>query len=161
MIQYRLAVKMADTSMKITDKMMDIISTCTNAANDTIVSKREKRTFEVVGRKDEYTIFVTLTSRDPVIPSRSLSTLTRKVLENHYMSSILVGHTPNGCVFKATIESENQITITNKTDTEIVSEVVSIFFDRSLSPKAKDLSSDAAEKIREIVIQYLNDKNTI
>ena len=64
--------------------MLSIISECTSAANDTVVSKREKRTYSVLGRKDndEYTIQIQLTTKNPVNPTRSLSTLARKVIEN-------------------------------------------------------------------------------
>ncbi len=160
MISYKLEVSMADKNLKITNQMYDIICDCCNQASQTIVAKREKRTYTVTGRKDEYTIYLTLTSRDAVLPNRSLSTLTRKVTANEYMQKILEHHTPNGCVFKTNLLHEDTTTmrITHQTDTEIVSEIISIFFEKTMSKKKLELASTAAENIRNIVIQYLNDK---
>lgn len=163
MITYILNVKMADTSLKIDDKMLSIISECTSAANDTVVSKREKRTYSVLGRKDndEYTIQIQLTTKNPVNPTRSLSTLARKVIENEYMSKLLEGHTPNGSVFKSEIVNESEDSVIYISDTEIMSEIISIFFNNDLLPKEKTLASDTAESIRSIIIDYVNAKKTL
>ena len=164
MITYLLNVRMADSALKINEKMLSIISECTAMANDTIVSKREKRTFEVLGRvnNDEYTIQIQLSSKNACNPTRSLSTLSRKVLENNYMSEILEGHTPNGSVFKAElVNTDEHSAITYKSDPEIVSEIISIFFDKQMSAKGKDLASNTAEIIRGTVLDYINKKNSL
>ncbi len=164
MITYILSVKMADPSLKIDDKMLSIIKECTIAANETVVSRREKRNFEVLGRyeNDEYTIQVRLTSKNSCNPTRSLSTLSRKVLENEYMSKILEGHTPNGSVFKSKIiDTDEYSTITYKSDPEIVSEVISIFFNDKMTTAEKDLASDTAEIIRKTVLNYINTKKEL
>lgn len=164
MITYLLNVRMADLSLKITDEMLSIIRECTLLANETVVSKREKRTFKVIGRNDndEYSIQIQLTSKNPCNPTRSLSTLSRKVLENDYMSKILEGHTPNGSVFKSgLIDTDEHCSITYKSDPEIVSEIISIFFDDKKSTKEKELASDTAEIIRSIILNYINTKNAL
>lgn len=164
MITYLMNVRMADPSIKIDDKVFDIISECTVSANNTVVSRREKRSYEVISRNrdDENAIIIKLTTKNPVNPTRSLSTLSRKVLDNEYMSSILEGHTPNGSVFKSElIDADEDSNITYKSDPEIVSEIISIFFDNTMLPKEKELASDTAENIRSVVLKYINNRNSL
>ena len=164
MITYLMSVRMADPTIIIDDKVFSIISECTISASNTVVSRREKRSYEVMGRNkdDENSIIIKLTSKNPVNPTRSLSTLSRKVLDNKYMSNILEGHTPNGSVFKSElIDSDEDANITYKSDPEIVSEIISLFFDNTMLPKEKELASDTAESIRSIVLEYINNKNSL
>lgn len=42
------------------------------------------------------------------------------------------------------------------TDTKIVSEILSIFFDNDMSEAEKELASAAAKKIRPIVLEFVN-----
>ena len=161
MITYNLEVSFADSKLEITDEIEKIIAECTKPANETTVSQREKRTFTVTGRKDENTIFIQIITRNPVNPTRSLSTLARRVLENDAMSKILKGHTPNGSVFKAKLINSTDSEITYLPDTEIVSNVVSIFFKNDYTSREKEIAETAAEKIRDIVIDYVNKKNNL
>ena len=98
MINYYLELSMADKKLPITERMRDELCECCKQASNTVVARREKRTYSIIGRKDEYTLYMTLTSRNEVLPNRSLSTLTRRVTANEYMKKLLVGHTPNGSV---------------------------------------------------------------
>ncbi len=161
MISYLLSVKMADQTLEITDKMIEEITKCTTAANNTVVSKREKRTFKVIGREgnDPYTIQIQIISKNAINATRSLSTLSRKVTENEYLSKILEGHSPNGSVFKATqLDKDENYAITFRTDTDIVSEIISIFFSTDMLPKEKELASNTAAEIRRITLDYINQK---
>ena len=51
--------------------------------------------------------------------------------------------------------------IAYKSDTEIVSEIISIFFEKTMSEKKNALANAAAEDIRSIVLKYLNDKKAL
>jgi len=154
---------MADKKLPITERMRDELCECCKQASNTVVARREKRTYSIIGRKDEYTLYMTLTSRNEVLPNRSLSTLTRRVTANEYMKKLLVGHTPNGSVFRSTLLEEDPISkkIAYKSDTEIVSEIISIFFEKTMSEKKNALANAAAEDIRSIVLKYLNDKKAL
>ena len=81
MITYLLNVRMADSALKINEKMLSIITECTAMANDTIVSKREKRTFEVLGRvnNDEYTIQIQLSSKNACLPVRKIRSILHQI----------------------------------------------------------------------------------
>ena len=107
MINYYLELSMADKKLPITERMRDELCECCKQASNTVVARREKRTYSIIGRKDEYTLYMTLTSRNEVLPNRSLSTLTRRVTANEYMKKLLVGHTPNGSVFRSTLLEED------------------------------------------------------
>ena len=163
MINYYLELSMADKKLPITERMRDELCECCKQASNTVVARREKRTYSIIGRKDEYTLYMTLTSRNEVLPNRSLSTLTRRVTANEYMKKLLVGHTPNGSVFRSTLLEEDPISkkIAYKSDTEIVSEIIAIFFEKTMSEKKNALANAAAEDIRSIVLNYLNDKKAL
>ena len=154
MINYYLELSMADKKLPITERMRDELCECCKQASNTVVARREKRTYSIIGRKDEYTLYMTLTSRN---------TLTRRVTANEYMKKLLVGHTPNGSVFRSTLLEEDPISkkIAYKSDTEIVSEIISIFFEKTMSEKKNALANAAAEDIRSIVLKYLNDKKAL
>ena len=108
MINYYLELSMADKKLPITERMRNELCECCKQASNTVVARREKRTYSIIGRKDEYTLYMTLTSRNEVLPNRSLSTLTRRVTANEYMKKLLVGHTPNGSVFRSTLLEEDE-----------------------------------------------------
>ena len=131
MINYIIELKMADKSLKITDEMKELISQCALEASATTVSRKNKRTFSVEKRIDEYTIIIKLQSRDAINPTRTMSTLTRAVVHDEQII-----HIP---------------------DTQIVSEIISIFFSTDYMPKKeKELTEETASKIRKLIIDYKN-----
>jgi hypothetical protein len=158
MIEYLLKVKMADTTLPISEEMEKLIIDCTNIANSTTVSLRNKRTFTVEKRMDEFTLIIKLTSRDSINATRSLSTLSRAVSNNERMREILNGHIINGCVFNAKLLEEQNAQIKYASDPDIASEIISIFFDNTLLPKEKELARFTATEIRDIIIKYKNNK---
>lgn len=163
MITYVLSVKMADHSLAISDEIMKIIAACAKEANKTTASRREKRTFELTKRQDEYTIIITIKTKNPVIPTRSLSTITRQILKNEFMADILRGRTPNGCVFDATVidEFQDKLPTKNLNDVEIVNEIISIFFSKPISPIERSLNIETANKIKDIIYNYHKEKNEL
>ena len=66
-------------------------------------------------------------------------------------------------VFRSTLLEEDPISkkIAYKSDTEIVSEIIAIFFEKTMSEKKNALANAAAEDIRSIVLKYLNDKKAL
>ena len=66
MINYYLELSMADKKLPITERMRDELCECCKQASNTVVARREKRTYSIIGRKDEYTLYMTLTSRNEV-----------------------------------------------------------------------------------------------
>ena len=82
MIDYLIELKMADKNFPISKEMEELISKCAQEASLTTVSRKNKRTFSVERRIDEYTILIKLQSRNEINPTRTMSTLTRAVVRN-------------------------------------------------------------------------------
>lgn len=157
MITYYLDLQMAKKNFEITERMMELIIDCANIANSTVVSKRNKRTFSVEKRIDKYTLRIKLESRDSIIPSRTMSTLTRAVTQNTEFYDMVKDNLYNGLIFSTKLINEENSQILQMDDTDIISEIINIFFKKDYLPSQKDLVEDTAEKIRNTIIQYKND----
>jgi len=149
---------MADKDLPISEEMERLIADCAEDAGQTIVSQKNKRTFSIDSRLDEYTLVMKLRSRDAVNPTRTMSTLTRAVLRNERLWSLVKDHTVNGLIFNLTVLSQQDTKIIHIPDTEIVSEIISIFFKRDYVPKERELAEQYAEELRRLVIQYKNEQ---
>ena len=157
MIDYIIELKMADKAFPITDEMKELISQCALDASTTTVSRKNKRTFSVEKRIDEYTIIIKLQSRDAINPTRTMSTLTRAVVRNEKLYSLVKDHIVNGLIFNTSLLSQQDTQIIHIPDTQIVSEIISIFFNTDYMPeKEKELTEETASKIRELIINYKN-----
>lgn len=161
MVEYLIELKMADRTLAITDEMERMIKECAIEANNTTVSIRNNRVFSVEKRMDAYTLVVKIQSKTSLNPTRTLSTLTRAVSKNRRMNELLTGHIVNGCIFHAKLLSEIGTNIIHLSDTEVVSEIISVFFQQDLSPKEKSLALETAETIRKTMIGYINKKNNL
>lgn len=157
MIDYIIELKMADKSFPITDEMKELISQCALEASATTVSRKNKRTFSVEKRIDEYTIIIKLQSRDAINPTRTMSTLTRAVVHNEKLYSLVKDHIVNGLIFNTSLLSQQDAQIIHIPDTQIVSEIISIFFKNDYMPKEeKELTEETASEIRKLIIDYKN-----
>ena len=161
MIEYLIEVKMADKTFPITNEMKELISLCAQEASLTTVSRKNKRTFSVEKRIDEYTILVKLESRDAVNPTRTMSTLTRAVAHNEKLYGLVKDHMVNGLIFHTSLLSKQDAQIIHIPDTEIVSEIISIFFKNDYMPKEKELAEKTAAQIRTLMLEYKNKQSAL
>lgn len=161
MIEYLIELKMADKNFPITDQMMKLIADCANTASLTTVSQKNNRTFSVEKRVDDYTIIVKIISKSTITPTRTMSTLTRAVTHNEELYNIVKNRIINGLIFHTTVLNMHESQIVHIPDTEIISEIVSIFFKTDYSPKEKILAQETAVKLREIIIEYKNTQLTL
>lgn len=158
MVEYYIELRMADKELPITDEVERLISNCADEASLTIVSKKNKRTFSVDRRLDDYTLIMKLRSRNSVNPTRTMSTLTRAVTRNEKLWLLVKDHIVNGLIFNMTLLSQQDAKIIHIPDTEIVSEIVSIFFKESYTPAEKQLAEKYAEELRKLIIRFKNDQ---
>lgn len=161
MIVYFIELKMADKAFPITDEMKELISQCAFEASLTTVSRKNKRTFSVERRIDDYTIIIKLESRDAINPTRTMSTLTRAVVHNEKLYSLVKDHIVNGLIFNTSLLKEESGQIIHIPDTQIVAEIISIFFKNDYSPREKALAEKTAAEIRKIVIEYKNKQSAL
>ena len=139
-----------------------------NIANQSFSAIRYKRIISKIDFIDSSTIIARLESRDPINPTRSISSLSFALARNEdaKQSHLLDGHIINGRIFKTSLVTENTSQITNLSDMAVVQEIISIFFrekdssiQEDLSSREKKLARNVHDKIRDIVISYVNDKN--
>ena len=162
MIIYKLELKMADKALRIEDSLKSMIIACAKEANSTTVSKKYRRTFTVEKEQpDEYTLIIKIASRESINPTRTMSTITRAVTRNPDYYNLVKDHIVNGLIFNTRLISEENGIIKTMPDTEIVSEILSIFFKDDMTDREKELASITAEKIRPIVIDFVNKRNNI
>ena len=159
MLLYKLELRMADKKMKIDKAIRDMIIDCAKEASSSTVSKKYKREFSIEEEQpDDYTLIACIRSRDPINPTRTFSTVTRAVFRNDDYKNLVKDHLVNGLVFQVKPQSTENEKVITLSDTKIVSEIVSIFFDNPL-PSEKKLVCDTADKIRQTVIDYINAKD--
>lgn len=158
MVEYYIELRMADKELPITDEVEQLISDCADEASLTTVSKKNKRTFSVDRRLDDHTLLMKLMSRNSVNPTRTMSTLTRAVTRNEKLWLLVKDHIVNGLIFNMTLLSQQDSKIIHVPDTDIVSEIVSIFFKENYAPEEKQLAEKYAEELRKLIIRYKNDQ---
>lgn len=162
MIIYKVELKMADKVLKIDDSLKSMIIACAKEASSTTVSKKYRRTFTVEkDQPDEYTVIIKIASRESINPTRTMSTITRAVTRNPDYYDLVKDHIVNGLIFNTRLISEENGFIKTMGDTDIVAEILSIFFKDDMTDSQKELASIAAEKIRPIVIDYVNKRNNL
>lgn len=161
MIDYVMELRMADKNLPITDKMEKLLCDCAKEAGETTVSRKNKRTFAIERRLDEYALLVRLQSRDAINPTRTMSTLTRAVIRNNELYSLVKDHMVNGLIFHLTLVDEQNTQIIHIPDPEIIAEIVSMFFKNDFAPKEKVLAEVFCEKIRAAVLEYKNEQRKL
>ncbi|MCM1181028.1 MAG: hypothetical protein NC347_12275 [Clostridium sp.] len=158
MVEYLIELRMAEKNLPITARMEELIADCTKEANHTVVSRKNKRTFSIKERIDEYTLIIKLQGQGISNPTRTMSTLTRAVCQNEELYSYVKNHIVNGMIFNMTLLSQQNSQIIHIPDTEIISEVVAMFFKNDFLPKEKELAESFSNKIRALVIEYKNEQ---
>lgn len=144
------------------DDLMKLIEKSCDIANNSPNSIRYGRKFTLESRIDEYTIQLRLQSRNAIIATRTMSSITRALLRIAD-SDKLAPLKYNGSILSATIaeEFEEGVNKYNNLDPhEIVQAVVEIFFGQAtMGNKDKKSAQEAAEKIKDIVCVYKNEVN--
>ena len=87
-----------------------------------------------------------------------MSTLTRAVTRNEKLWLLVKDHIVNGLIFNMTLLSQQYSKIIHVPDTDIVSEIVSIFFKENYAPEEKQLAEKYAEELRKLIIRFKNDQ---
>lgn len=159
MYEYKLSVSLSDTTLKINKKIKDLIIKSAEEANSRRNAISKGRFFKILDLIDDYHIEIILFSNSEVVPTRSLSALSRSMLSLD-SEGILEGHCYRGCVLNAELLSSKEQNKTNISDVEILQEIAAMLFDRtSLNNREKNMAKEASEKIKKIVIDYINKKS--
>lgn len=157
MYNYLLDVTAANKKVEITKELeIAIIEACQDA-NTTTNSRRYGREFSFVSRIDSCTLRLRLKAEEPVIATRAISSITRALIRI-YDADKLESLKYNGSILNATIANENEEPsdiYSNLGPHKIVQSVIEIFFGQDdKRNKDKKVAKEAAEKIKNIVIDY-------
>lgn len=165
---YNIKISPMDKNVKLdSPEWISAIIEAQNIANQSFSAIRYKRMISKLDFVDSSTIIARLESRDSINPTRALSSFSIALIKNEdaKQSHLLDGHIINKRVFKTSLitEGASQITqITNLPDESVVQEIISIFFsEKNLSIPEKELMHDVRIKIRDIIIDYVNNKNNL
>ena len=151
MFEYNLSVTLSDNS-NLSDTIIDLIKKSAEEANSRTNALRKGRCFKIGELIDSTHIEVQLLSDTEVIPSRALTALSR--------SNILDDHIYRGCVLKSeTIKTSCNINITNISDVQLLTTITEMVFGQTnMNNRDKKLSREYTEKIRSIMLEYINQK---
>lgn len=163
MYEYYIEMKMAMKNFRInSDLEKEIVDYAMPSANSSLSSIRNNRTISFVKRIDEYTLLIKLTSKDKVNATRSLSSLSYALLNGKMSDYVSQNAVYNGCVINSKVVKEEISTITNVSDINILNEVATILFAKTdMKPKEKELAREYEEKLRYLIVEYLNQKNEL
>ena len=163
MFVYYIEIKMAAKDFIINSELeKEIVENAMPTANNSLSSIRNNRTISFEKRINDYTLLVKLTSRDKVNATRSLSSLSNALLNGKMGEFISQNAVYNGCVINAKIVNEDISTISNVSDIQILNEVATILFAKNeMKPKAKELARVYEAKIQSLIVDYLNQKDSL
>lgn len=159
MFEYKLSVSMADNRVSINDTAIKkLLIEAIQAVNCTRNSRLKGRVFKLASEPiDEKHAEITLTSSTEVIPTRALSSLARAIL---YVDTdnILTSH--RGCIFNSSVITNQENILSSISDVEMMQELQSMVFGQlNMNNRDKHLSREYTQKIRALVIEYINAKS--
>lgn len=158
MVEYNLSVCLAD-GCALDDKLIDLIQRGVVEANSRRNASRKGRHFIYKGVIDPVHFHIILQSDSEVIPSRALSALTRSMLDIDDSNAVRQ-HIYRNTLFSTIELPKTYSHVSNLSDIEMVQELMSMIFGQSaMTIKNRNLSRDTVEKIRSIVIDYVNQKS--
>lgn len=156
---YDLSVSMSDKKMSFIENkdLLVAIKEAIDISNNSFSAVRYKRTIEFVELIDDKKMLLRMRSRDETNPTRSLSSLSRALLQNERTknSNLLDGHLVNGCVFNAKLIDSNKsqkLEIEAMTDSEVIKMLVEIV----TNPKYESISKDTLDSVKKILFEALN-----
>ncbi len=155
---YYLNLTMADKKIELSNEMLDAIIHACKEAETTINSIRNGRKFEFLKRIDNYTIKLKLESQTEVIPTRSISSITRAILKGE-KRNLFDKHFYKGSILNATLDSQEITSASTPDDYQIIQEIVQLFFgQKDLDNWQRKAANEACKQIRETVTIYLSRK---
>lgn len=161
MYVYDLEISMSKKNIPITAELVDAIKEAINLSNKSFSATRYGRSIQYIDQIDDYRIHLQMQSKDPLNATRSLSSLSRALVknENEKNSHILDKYVYNGSVFISKNLGVNEESSTYISDTEMVQEIISMVFNQgSMNNRDKQLSRDYTEKLRNLILDYQNNK---
>lgn len=158
MFEYNLSVSLSDNST-LNDKIIDIMKKSADEANSRTNALRKGRFFKIGELIDSSHISVQLISDSEVIPSRALTALSRSMIAID-TKNILEEHFYRGCVLKSEIVvTSKNVNITNISDVQLLTTLTEMLFGQTnMNNRDKKLSREYTEKIRSIMLEYINKK---
>ena len=159
MFEYKLAVSMADSSISINDiTIKKLLIEAIQKVNCTRNSRLKGRIFKLTPEPiDDKHVEITLTSYTEVIPSRALSSLARAILEVDTDNTLT---SYRGCIFNSSVITSQENSLSNISDVEMMQELQSMVFGQlNMNNRDKQLSREYTQKIRILVIEYINAKS--
>lgn len=158
MFTYDLSVAMSDKSFSFTNnqEMIQAIKEAIDISNLSFSARRYKRSITFIDFIDDKHILLRMQSRDRINPTRSLSSLSRALVQNERdkNSGLLEGHLVNGCVFNAIVieEPPSVPAIEDLSD----SEVIQILVEMATGTKYSEIASETLLAVKEVVLNSLN-----
>ena len=159
MFEYKLAVSMADSSISINDiTIKKLLIEAIQKVNCTRNSRLKGRIFKLTPEPiDDKHVEITLTSNTEVIPTRALSSLARAILEVDTDNTLT---SYRGCIFNSSVITSQENSLSNISDVEMMQELQSMVFGQlNMNNRDKQLSREYTQKIRILVIEYINAKS--
>lgn len=159
MFEYKLSVSMADSNICINDTTIKkLLIEAIQKVNCTRNSRLKGRIFKLNPEPiDDKHVEITLTSNTEVIPTRALSSLARAILDVD-TDNTLTSH--RGCIFNSSVITNQENILSNISDVEMMQELQSMVFGQlNMNNRDKQLSREYTQKIRTLVIEYINAKS--
>ncbi len=161
MFEYNLSVSLSDNA-DLNDRIVDLMQKSVTEANSRRNALTKGRCFKIGEFIDSSHIAIQLLSNSEVIPSRALSALSRSMIALD-SDNILDDHIYRGCVLKSEIiKTSCNINITNISDVQLLTTITEMVFGQTnMNNRDKKLSREYTEKIRSIMLEYINQKTLL
>jgi len=157
MFTYHLSVAMSDNTLTFDDTLLQAIKEAITISNNSFSAIRYKRSIEYIKLLDPNHILLRMHSRDKIQPTRSLSSLSRALVQNERDkgSGLLEGHLINGCVFNAKVVTDPAIP-DGKSDNLSHTELIHLLIEMAFGTKYDSIASQTLDAVKQILIDALN-----
>lgn len=158
MFNYWLEVSLADQSI-ITDEQTQLLQRAAIESSNRINAKRKGINYNFKKMIDKKNFLIIISSKEEIVPTRSFSSFTRSIVALD-TNEIITSHSiPNKIFFVKEIKSEKEESLSSITDSEMIKELINMTLDQNLlTINDKKLAKDSIRDIKEILINYLNNK---
>ncbi len=153
MYQYLMKVRAYKKDVELKDEFITAIKDCIEKTNNKDNAQNRGYVFKYEGQIDSYSIKISLLSNVSVVPTRALASITTTLVKDYPEITDTLKYCNN--VLKGEELKSSKEDFSNISPDTIVKTVFDIYYGQETNKKNKKLAREYSEKIKDIVVSYL------
>lgn len=153
MYKYLMRVRAYKKDVELTDEIIAAIKDCIEKTNAKDNAQNRGYVFKYEGKLDNYNISICLVSNVSVVPTRALASITTTLVKSYPEITEKLKYCKN--VLKGEEIKSGTEDFSNIDSATVIKTVIDIYYGQDASKKNKKLAREYSEKIKDLVVEYL------